>query len=81
MLGAENVLQHHSGVAYSSDEIDTDYKKLLATENWDAPVIVTSSVRFFESLYSNRPSECRKLHNIANSVLVFDEAQMIPYPI
>jgi CRISPR-associated helicase Cas3/CRISPR-associated endonuclease Cas3-HD len=80
MLGAENVLQHHSGVAYSSDEIDTDYKKLLATENWDAPVIVTSSVRFFESLYSNRPSECRKLHNIANSVLVFDEAQMIPLP-
>jgi len=80
MLGAENVLQHHSGIAYSNDECSPDYIKLLATENWDAPVIVTSSVRFFESLYACRPSECRKLHHIANSVIVFDEAQMIPLP-
>lgn len=79
-LGKENVLQHHSGITYPNDESDPDYKKLLATENWDAPIIVTSSVRFFESLYANKPSECRKLHNIANSVLVFDEAQMIPLP-
>lgn len=80
IFGAENVIQHHSGIDYSSDENSQDYRKRLATENWDAPIIVTSSVRFFESLFSNKPSACRKLHNIANSVIVFDEAQMIPLP-
>ncbi|MDR1183288.1 MAG: CRISPR-associated helicase Cas3' [Coriobacteriales bacterium] len=80
IFGAENVLQHHSGVSYDVSESasESDYRKLLATENWDAPIIVTSNVRFFESLFRNKPSDCRKLHNIANSVLVFDEAQMIP---
>lgn len=78
ILGTENILQHHSGIAYANDEHSPEYRKLLATENWDATVIVTSSVRFFESLYANRSSDCRKLHNIAGSVLVFDEAQMIP---
>lgn len=80
MLGSANVVQHHSGIAYGNDENAPDYRKLLATENWDAPVIVTSSVRFFESLYANKPSICRKLHNIAGSVIIFDEAQMIPLP-
>ncbi|MDR1961776.1 MAG: CRISPR-associated helicase Cas3' [Gracilibacteraceae bacterium] len=78
IFGDENVLQHHSGINYANDENAPDYIKLLATENWDAPLIVTSSVQFFESLFANRSSKCRKLHNIANSVLVFDEAQMIP---
>jgi CRISPR-associated endonuclease/helicase Cas3 len=80
IFGAENVLQHHSGISYDAreDAPESDYRKLLATENWDAPIIVTSSVRFFESLFRNKPSDCRKLHNIANSVVVFDEAQMIP---
>jgi CRISPR-associated endonuclease/helicase Cas3 len=80
ILGADNVVQHHSGVQYATDENDPDYKKLLATENWDAPLIVTSSVRFFESLYANKPSVCRKLHSIASSVVILDEAQMIPLP-
>ncbi|MDR1184130.1 MAG: CRISPR-associated helicase Cas3' [Coriobacteriales bacterium] len=80
IFGAENVLQHHNGISYdvSENASESDYRKLLATENWDAPIIVTSSVRFFESLFRNKPSDCRKLHNIANSVVVFDEAQMIP---
>ena len=82
ILGAENVLEHHSGIDYSAKEDDEPaaYRKALAAENWDAPVVVTTSVQFFESLYSNRASRCRKLHNIANSVIIFDEAQNLPVP-
>ena len=81
ILGDENVIEHHSGIDYSVPENDVDpahYRKALATENWDAPVIVTTAVQFFESLYSSRSSRCRKLHNIADSVVIFDEAQTLP---
>lgn len=82
ILGKENVIEHHSGIDYTIDENSSadERKKALAIENWDAPVIVTTAVQFFESLYSNRTSRCRKLHNIANSVIIFDEAQTIPVP-
>jgi len=84
ILGKDCVLEHHSGAEYETDENGIDNKEknvfVLATENWDMPVIVTTSVQFFESLYSNRSSKCRKLHHIANSVVIFDEAQMIPVP-
>lgn len=82
LLGEENVLAHFFGAEYQTTEPEAmtqaQYRRLLASENWDAPVIVTTAVQFFESLYSNRSSRCRKLHNIANSVVIFDEAQTIP---
>lgn len=84
ILGDENVLEHHSGVVYTDtgdEELNqANIRKMRATENWDAPVIVTTAVQFFESLYGNRSSQCRKLHNIADSVVIFDEAQMLPIP-
>ena len=80
ILGEDNVIEHHSGAAFDSDEEINGEKsrQRLASENWDAPVIVTTAVQFFESIYANRSSKCRKLHNIANSVIIFDEAQMLP---
>ncbi len=79
IFGAENVVAHYAGVEYSTDENGTiTDKRYLAAENWDAPIIITTAVQFFESLYANRSSRCRKLHNIVNSVLIFDEAQMLP---
>ena len=83
LLGEENVLAHYSDVDYQLIEPDEKenpllYRKLLDSENWDAPVIVTTAVQFFESIYSNRSSRCRKLHNLAESVIIFDEAQTIP---
>ena len=76
-LGAEDVLESHSNVNYD-DEDETAEKKKLASENWDAPIVITTSEQFWESLYANRTSKCRKLHNIADSVVIFDEAQMLP---
>jgi CRISPR-associated endonuclease/helicase Cas3 len=73
-VGADQVVEHHS----SLDEDDLTSKSRLATENWDAPVIVTTSVQFFESLFAAKSSRCRKLHNIVNSVVILDEAQLVP---
>lgn len=78
ILGHQNVLEHHSNFDFEDDEGSVLYKLKLSSENWDIPVVVTTNVQFFESLHANKPSRCRKLHNIANSVIIFDEAQMIP---
>ena len=82
ILGEKNVLEHHSGVLYDiDDEARAENARLArATENWDMPVVVTTAVQFFESLFANRASQCRKLHNLAQSVIIFDEAQMLPVP-
>lgn len=87
VLGEEYVLEHHSNFAYPEQgqaEAEAEYaggfsqKLRLASENWDMPIIVTTNVQFFESLFAARSSKCRKLHNIANSVVIIDETQMIP---
>ncbi|MBK5252111.1 MAG: CRISPR-associated helicase Cas3' [Peptostreptococcaceae bacterium] len=86
IFGDENVLEHHSSYQFENfananeNSIDDLQRSLrLATENWESPVVVTTNVQFFESLFSNKPSKCRKLHNIANSVIILDEAQMLPF--
>lgn len=82
IFGPENVVAHYADVVYRTDEngnlSDRDNRRYLASENWDAPIILTTAVQFFESLFGNRPSKSRKVHNIAGSVIVFDEAQMLP---
>lgn len=87
-LGEKAVLEHHSAffAQAPSKKTNSDYyadkeKLKLAMENWDAPIIVTTAVQFFESLFASRPSQCRKLHNIAGSVVILDEAQTIPLPV
>lgn len=74
IFGKENVIEHHSNL----DPDQEDSRSRLATENWDAPIIVTTNVQFFESLFAARTSRCRKLHNIVDSVVVLDEAQLLP---
>lgn len=73
IFGDGNVIEHHSNL----DPDREDSRSRLATENWDAPLIVTTNVQFFESLFAAKTSRCRKLHNIANSVVVLDEAQLL----
>ena len=85
-FGPGYVLEHHSAVAPreraedkgKDAEAESLRRARLAAENWASPLVVTTSVRFFESLFSNRPSACRKLHNIGRSVVLFDEVQTLP---
>jgi len=80
------VIEHHSlaGTHSTTDRGDDEdeeraaHRERLAAENWDAPIVITTNVQFLESLFASRPSACRKLHNIACSVVLFDEVQTLP---
>lgn len=80
IFGRELVLEHHCNFKERDEPEEAIYnqRRGLAAENWDTPIVFTTNVQFFESLFSNKPSRCRKLHNVANSVIVLDEAQAIP---
>lgn len=82
IFGSKNVLEHHSNFDPSDEsrDEDTSIREIfrLSCENWDIPVVVTTNVQFFESLFSHKRSRCRKIHNLAKSVIILDEAQMLP---
>lgn len=86
IFGDDWVLEHHTsynegdhgGQDVTESCFPIQKRKELACENWDYPIVITTTVQFFESLFSNRPSKCRKIHNIAESVIIFDEVQTLP---
>ncbi len=83
IFGAENVLEHHSAARNeklddTENPIEAKTRAKLATQNWDAPLIVTTTVQLFESIFGRYTSQCRKLHNIARSVIILDEVQTLP---
>jgi len=86
ILGDDYVLEHHSSVAPeesvkegNADTVSESIRRArLAAENWASPLVVTTNVQFFHSLFSHKPRACRKLHNIGRSVVLFDEVQTLP---
>lgn len=80
-LGPDVVVEHHCNFdehRLQEEHEEREQRRRWAIENWDAPIIVTTTVQFFETMFSNHPSRCRKLHNVSNSVVVLDEVQTLP---
>ncbi|MSA93760.1 CRISPR-associated helicase Cas3' [Gordonibacter urolithinfaciens] len=78
IFGAENVLEHHSNYDFRDLDDEEKARQRLAIQNWDAPIVVTTNVQLFESLFSNKPGKSCKVHNMARSVIILDEAQTLP---
>ncbi len=78
ILGEDKILEHHSNFEFKEEDNEKENRIKLATENWDMPIIVTTSVQFFESIFSCKVSRIRKIHNLANSIILFDEVQTLP---
>lgn len=79
IFGEDNILEHHSNVSVDDKkDYELSQQLRLATENWDYPIIVTTNVQLFESMMASHSSDCRKLHNLSNSVLILDEVQTVP---
>lgn len=78
IFGSENILEHHSNYDFSDLDDEEGYAQRLTAQNWDAPIVVTTNVQLFESLFANKPGKSRKVHSIANSVIILDEAQTLP---
>lgn len=74
VLGDDAVLEHHCNFIPE----EADWRSRLAAENWDAPVVVTTNIQFFDSFFAHKPGVCRKLHNVSESIVIFDEVQTIP---
>ncbi|MCG2742212.1 MAG: CRISPR-associated endonuclease Cas3'', partial [Syntrophaceae bacterium] len=72
--GSTNVLEHHSNLEPKKETVESE----LLADNWDSPIVVTTSVQFFESFYAAKPSRCRRLHAIRQAVIILDEAQTVP---
>jgi len=78
LMGNDSILEHHSAIQGSEKHNDDTSNLRFAAQNWTQPIIITTTVQLLESLFSNRPVQCRKLHNIANAVIIFDEIQTLP---
>lgn len=78
VLGDENVLEHHSNLIHERIDFDLEWRHRVLTENWDSPVVLTTSVQFLNAFYSSSTSDARRLHHLANSVIIFDEVQSLP---
>lgn len=84
-LGEHYILEHHSLTGTRPQDVvvssETEKEARLLSQNWDAPIVITTSVQLLESLFANRPSACRKLHHLQDSIILFDEVQTLPLPL